>query len=260
VGAHFGGWAGLGIATAATRHGAALHSHSEVLSWEKVDGTHVLSTRGGTVRAKNVIMATNGFMPEHLHPAFAARPMPMISAIVVTRPLSDAELAAHAWKTVCPSITAARLLNYFRLLPDRRFLFGGRGHSTGGEAGTAANFRLLHAQLRRLWPNWSDVPLEYRWQGLVCFTRRLTPAIGKLHDDDSVSFAYGYHGNGVNTAIWAGRELAGWITKGGTAPGSIPAMVLGMSGRFPLAAFRTWYLRARLAMMRYADEFDRLRS
>lgn len=249
-----------GIALAASRNGAVLHSHSEVLSWQKDGDDHVLSTRGGTIRAKKLVMACNGFMPEHLHPAFAARPMPMISAIVVTRPLSDAEIAAHRWQTGCPSITARNLLHYFRLLPDRRFLFGGRGHSTGGASGTEANYRQLHAKLRQLWPHWSDVPLEFRWQGLVCFTRRLTPSLGRLKDDGSVWFAYGYHGNGVNTAIWAGRELANWITRGGEAPASIPAMVQGLSGRFPFAAFRTWYLRARLALMRYADEIDRLRS
>jgi glycine/D-amino acid oxidase-like deaminating enzyme len=104
------------------------------------------------------------------------------------------------------------------------------------------------------------VALDFRWQGLVCFTRRLTPALGRVDDDHSVYFAYGYHGNGVNTAIWAGRELANWIVNGGEAPESIPLMIQGMPGRFPFAALRTWYLRARLAMMRIADDIDILRS
>lgn len=249
-----------GIARAATRNGVVLHAHSEVVAWQKDGAEHVLSTRGGTIRAKKVVMACNGFMPEHLHATFAGRPMPMISAIVVTRPLSDEEIAAHAWQSHCPSITARNLLNYFRLLPDRRFLFGGRGHSTGGSTGTAANFRLLHSRLRQLWPAWSDVALDFCWQGLVCFTRRLTPALGRDDEDHSVYFAYGYHGNGVNTAVWAGRELANWITKGGRAPESVPVMIQGMPGRFPLASLRTWYLRARLATMRFADEIDILRS
>jgi glycine/D-amino acid oxidase-like deaminating enzyme len=251
-----------GLAKAAAGKGVVLHSRSEVVGWQKSGGTHRLSTRGGTVRAKTVVMATNGFMPEHLHPSFKGRPMPMISAIVVTRPLTEDEVAAHGWKTSCPSITARNLLNYFRLLPDRRFLFGGRGHSKGSVAGNEANFRQLQTRLRQLWPHWSDVPLEHRWQGLVCFTRRLTPSLGRLEDDPSVFFAFGYHGNGVNTAIWAGRELAGWIAKsaGPGVPGSIPLMVQGLSARFPFSKLRTWYLRARLAAMRMADEIDILRS
>jgi glycine/D-amino acid oxidase-like deaminating enzyme len=199
-------------------------------------------------------------MPEHLHEAFAGRPMPMISAILVTRPLGKDEVEAHAWKTSCPSITARNLLNYFRLLPDNRFLFGGRGHSTGGDSGTEANFRLLQSRIRQLWPEWSGVEIEYRWQGLVCFTRRLIPSIGQVDDDSSVYFAFGYHGNGVNTAIWSGRELAKWIARGGDMPTGIPAMVRGLSPRFPLAALRLWYLRARLAMFQAADNIDILRS
>jgi glycine/D-amino acid oxidase-like deaminating enzyme len=203
-------------------------------------------------------MATNGFMPEHLHAAFAGRPMPMISAIVVTRPLTDDELDAQRWKTCFPSITARNLLNYFRLLPDRRLLFGGRGHSTGNANGTARNYRQLTKRMRQLWPAWADVAIDYQWQGLVCFTRRLTPSIGRLRDDPGVFFAFGYHGNGVNTAIWAGRELAGWIAAqdANAVPKSIPLMVQGLSERFPLAAIRLWYLRARLAMMHAADQIQ----
>jgi glycine/D-amino acid oxidase-like deaminating enzyme len=251
-----------GLAAAAMRKGTALHGGSEVLAWQKTGGKHWLCTAGGTLRADKVVMACNGFMPEHLHRSFAARPMPMISAIVVTRPLTDEELAAQRWNSRSPMITARNLLNYFRLLPDRRMLFGGRGHSSGNAAGTASNHALLVSQLRQLCPAWNEVSIDYRWQGLVCFTRRLTASIGRLDDDPSVYFAFGYHGNGVNTAIWAGRELAGWIAhpSGGAVPKSIPLMVQGLSGRFPLPAMRLWYLRARLAMMRAADRIDDLRN
>ncbi len=251
-----------GLARAAVARGAILHAGSEVLAWQKSGDVHLLSTAGGTLRAKKVVMAANGFMPEHLHRSFAGRPMPMISAIVVTRPLSDVELGAHRWQSSTPMITARNLLNYFRLLPDRRLLFGGRGHSSGGAAGTASNYELLISQMRQLCPAWHDVTIDYRWQGLVCFTRRLTPSIGRLADDPSVFFAFGYHGNGVNTSIWAGREIAGWIASGAgnAVPASIPLMVQGLSERFPLAAIRLWYLRARLAMLRAADRIDDLRS
>ncbi len=251
-----------GLAGAAVAQGATLHARCEVLAWQKSGGVHLLSTPGGTLRARIVVMAGNGFMPEHLHRSFTGRPMPMISAIVVTRPLSDVELGKHHWQSYTPMITARNLLNYFRLLPDRRLLFGGRGHSSGTAAGTAKNHALLISQMRQLCPAWHDVAIDYQWQGLVCFTRRLTPSIGRLADDPSVFFAFGYHGNGVNTAIWAGREIAGWIANGvgNRVPASIPAMVQGLSGRFPLAAMRLWYLRARLAMLRAADRIDDLRS
>lgn len=249
-----------GLATSSMYHGAKLYPYSEVLEWRKEAHQHRLQTVGGSLRARIVILATNGFMPEHLHPAFRGRSLPMVSAIVVTRPLSVDELAAHGWRTANPAISARRILNYYRLLPDNRLLFGGRGHSTGSGSGAAKTFATLQERLRQLWPQWGDVAIDYRWHGLICITLRLTPSIGRLKDDPSVLFAYGYHGNGLNTATWSGKQLADWIAQGGHLnapyPDTVPEMLRGISGRFPVAALRLRYLQARLAVFRLQDALD----
>lgn len=243
-----------GLAAAAVRAGARLHAQSEVLEWRKEGNTHELLTAGGRVRCRKVILAANGFMPEHLHPGFSGRPLPMISAIVVTRPLSEDELAAQRWRTTSPAITSRNILNYFRLLPGNRFLFGGRGHSRGDRGGAAENYAELVRQLGHLFPHWRDVPIEYRWHGLICITLRLVPSVGRLEDDASVFFAYGYHGNGVNTATWSGARLAEWLASGhAEAPASLPGMLQGLSPRFPLARLRLRYLQARLGLFRLQD-------
>lgn len=246
-----------GLAAAAERHGATLHPHSEVIEWSKQGDEHLLVTAGGSLRAKIVVLATNGFMPEHLHRAFHGRPMPMISAIIVTRPLTEGELAAQQWRTTNPAITARRILNYYRMLPDGRLLFGGRGHSTGSEAGARSTFARLEKQLAALWPSWRGVQVDYRWHGLICITLRLTPCLGRLEDDPSVLFAYGYHGNGLNTSTWCGQQLASWIGQSGAGygryPEAVPRMMRGISRRFPLAPLRLKYLQARLAIFRLQD-------
>jgi glycine/D-amino acid oxidase-like deaminating enzyme len=243
-----------GLAAAAVRAGATLHSHSEVLEWRKQGDAHILVTAGGSLRCRRVIMAANGFLPEHLHRGFYGRPLPMISAIIVTRPLRDDELAAQRWRTPNPAITSRHILNYFRLLPDNRFLFGGRGHSRGDREGAAANYAELARELGHLFPLWRDVPIEYRWHGLICITMRLVPSIGRLQEDPSVFFAYGYHGNGVNTATWSGAQLAEWLASGrDRAPEAVPAMMQGLSPRFPVARLRLRYLQARLGVFRLQD-------
>lgn len=253
-----------GLAAAAASQGAVLRPHSEVLSWRKSGRDHVLSTAGGTLRARSVIVATNGFMPEQLHPALHGRSLPMISAIVVTRPLSSDELAAHGWQTRNPAITSRRILNYYRLLPDRRFLFGGRGHSSGSEDGAERTFRDLAGRLGSLWPQWRGVPIEYRWHGLICITRRLAPSLGRLDEDPTVLLAYGFHGNGVNTATWSGKLLAEWLAGSGSredgAPASLPLVCRGISPRFPAASLRLRYLQARLALFRMQDALDEARE
>ncbi len=241
-----------GLANAATRRGAKLHEHSEVLVWEKSDdGMHRLTTAGGTLTARKVIFSTNGFMPERLRPEFYARTLPVVSAIVVTRPLTEGEKAAHAWVTEHPAINSRRILNYFRVLPDNRFMFGGRGHSTGDAEGEAETYLRLGTMLKTIWPGWSNVEIDYAWHGLICTTGTLYPSMGQLEDDDSVFFGYGYHGNGVNTATWAGERLAAWIGTGSSP--QLPGIVKGLGRRFPFARLRLKYLRAAIALSSWQD-------
>lgn len=148
-------------------------------------------------------------------------------------------------------------MNYFRLLPDNRFMFGGRGSSAGSDAAAAKTYDAIIARLRQLWPAWRSVQIDYRWHGLVCFTRRQTPAIGRLADDPSVFFAFGYHGNGVNTSTWCGKQIADWLAAKShdsvAAPDTLPVMMRGMPGRFPLPSLRRHYLQARLGLFRISD-------
>lgn len=246
-----------GLAVAAEKLGAVLYSHSEVIHWGNDGTSHFLTTRGGRLRARYVVLATNGFTPEHLYPSIRGRPLPLISAMVVTRPLSDIELADHSWRTQSPAITSYDLLNYFRLLPDKRFLWGGRGAFNGAPAGTQKNFASLTKRFHEFFPEWRDVKIDYRWHGLICLTRRLTPSIGRFDEDPSVFFGFGFHGNGVNTATWTGQQISDWI--GGARigdrrkPRSMPLAVQNLSGRFPLASLRLLYVRARIEMFRITD-------
>lgn len=245
-----------GLAAAASRRGAVIHANSEVLDWSVQDGAHRLSVSGGSLTADRVIIATNGFMPEALRPELAGRTMPMISSIIVTRPLSEDELALHRWQTDSPSITSLRLLNYFRVLPDKRFMFGGRGSSDGSEDAQRRNFAALADRLGAVFPGWREIDIDYRWHGLVCMTRRLTPALGRLADEPSVYFGFGYHGNGVNTATWAGKQLARWITSSDRIdrpPVWLPAVCHGEPGRFPFARLRMQYLQAAISLLRIRD-------
>lgn len=246
-----------GLAAAAERLGTILYPFSEVSHWGHDGASHILVTKHGRLRARYVVLATNGFTPEHLNAAFRGRTLPLISAMVVTRPLSDDELAAHGWRTEAPALTSYDLLNYFRLLPDRRFLWGGRGAFNGSPAGTRRNFAALVRRMHEFFPAWRDIEIDYRWHGLICLTRRLTPSIGRLDEDPSVFFGFGFHGNGVNTATWTGKQLSDWIgnTRIGDRrrPRTLPLAVQNMSGRFPLAALRLFYVKARIAMFRFTD-------
>ena len=109
-----------GLAAATERYGAILHAQSEVLSWQKLGDYHVLKTAQGEVQARQVILTGNGFMPEHLHAGVRDRPLPLQSAIVVTRPITESELDEQGWRTENPIINSSHMFFYYRLLSDKR--------------------------------------------------------------------------------------------------------------------------------------------
>jgi glycine/D-amino acid oxidase-like deaminating enzyme len=240
----------LGLAQAAQRRGGRLHARSRVTGWREEGGVHLLTTNAGSLRAKRVVVAANGWLPEELRPEFRGRVLPVISNIITTRPLSQSELKAQAWRTDAPASNTRAHLSYIRLLPDRRLMFGGRGDTTGAPSGARAMQRLLTRRLGALFPAWSEVAITHSWRGFIAATRRLTPALGELPDDPSVSFAFGCHGNGVAFMTWAGRELARRIA--GTA-GALPAPLRGLPDAFPAPALRRWQLRALLARAWFED-------
>jgi len=242
------------LARAAEAAGARLHPFSEALRWRREGADHLLETARGVLRAKKVVLATNGFTPDALHPAFAARAMPVLSMIGVTRPLSDEALSRHAWAEDSPLTNTRRMLYYWRMLPQRRLLFGMRGDLSGSRASAPRWRARLAAHLARAYPAWRDIPLDFYWRGPICATRAMAPAVGRLADDASVFHAFGWHGSGVNGAQVAGRLLAGVIA--GAPDATIPALWRGLPPRIPLPGLRPLWLGATLAAYRAADAWD----
>jgi glycine/D-amino acid oxidase-like deaminating enzyme len=234
----------LGLARAAAVRGARLHAHSRVREWKREGNEHRLITDKGSLRAKRVIVAANGWLPEELIPELYGRVLPLLSNIITTRPLSADELKAQRWRSDDPASNTRAHLAYLRLLPDRRLMFGGRGDTTGSPAGGDAMRRLLTRRMGKMFPAFEGAEVTHSWRGFIAATMRLTPSVGELPDDASVSFAFGCHGNGVAFMTWAGRELAKRIA--GTAD-ELPAPVRGLPDRFPLPALRLWGLRVMLA-------------
>lgn len=241
-----------GLATVAARAGAKLHGGSPVLRWEKDGQMHLLTTPSGTIRAARVVVATNGFTRSPMPRLLADRVIPVMSNIVVTRPLSPDELAAQNWQTETPCANTRNLLFYYRMLPDRRFLFGARGDTTGKPANGARMRRFMERRLGEVFPGWAHVETTHAWRGFVCMAAGRTPSIGVLPDDPSVFFALGYHGNGVAAAPWSGRLLAQLI-GGKEEFSAIPAPMRGVPGAVPFPALRRWYLRAALGYYRIMD-------
>ncbi|HEX2829398.1 MAG TPA: FAD-binding oxidoreductase [Burkholderiales bacterium] len=242
----------LGVLRMARDAGAKVHSASPVISWTREGATHVLATPNGSVRAKTVVVATNGYTPEHLHPALRGTTLPVLSHIVVTRPMTREEKQQGGFVTSHVLTDTRNLLYYWRRLPDDRILFGGRGKIVETTDGQAAQREALLDGLKQKVPALRDITADYDWWGWVCLTPDFLPHVSRAADDASVHYAIGYQGSGVSYALYAGKRLAAAIAHE-------PMSTLPVSGelpRFPLASFRRLGQRLAYQWYRYADNRD----
>lgn len=237
----------LGLARAVSQHRAVIYPHSPVEAWEKNGDWHVLQTPGGRLKAKTVIVATNGYTEDRLHPQLGDRLLPLLSSIITTRPLTPAELEAQGWRTETPIHENDKILFYYRLLKDGRLLFGSRGGTVGDRAENERRRHWMIQALGEKFPAWRDVEITHSWNGLVCASATLTPHVGKLTADESVFYGFAYHGSGVSTGTWSGRTLA-QLVAGQIQISDLPAVFRQSFKKFPLTALRVWYLRATFAL------------
>ena len=223
-----------GLLEAAEAAGARVFGHSPVTRQER--GTrHRLDTPGGSLEADTLLVATNGYSSETLPPWLGGRYMPAQSSVIVTRPLTDAELA-NGWNSAQMAFESRTLLRYFRLMPDRRFLFGmrgGLGSSPRSEARAARNVR---ADFERMFPFWRHVETPFYWSGMVCLSAALTPFCGPVPGEKGTYAAFAYHGNGVAMGSYAGALVADQIL--GQRALEVPQVMQRPPRRFPLGRFR----------------------
>lgn len=244
----------LGVHRLARDAGAIVHTASPVLEWTKEGGEHRLRTPSGMVRARRVIIATNGYTPEHLHDCVRHTTLPVLSHIIVTRPMTASEKQASGFVTEHVLTDSRNLLYYWRRLPDDRILFGGRGMVQPVPAQFASQREFLLAELKAKLPALRDITVDYDWWGWVCLTRDLMPHVHHARDDATVHYAIGYQGSGVAYGLHAGRMLARRLANDDdSAP--IPATSTPLP-RIPFAVMRRTVQRAAYVWYRYLDNRD----
>ncbi len=240
-----------GLARAAQRRGAILHGASPVTSWRRDGKRHMLATPRGTVRARQVIIAGNGYTGDRLHSAIAGRLLPVLSNIIVTRELTQAERQSVNWQTYLKIWDTRHLLFYYRLLPQNRVLFGARGGIEDRPESNPRQRIWLERRLAQMFPALAKVESEYFWRGWVCLARDRNPHVGTVADG-TVHYALAYMGSGVALATYCGKLLAARIV--GKAEGDAGPLLGTALPRFPLPALRRIYQRLAYSYYGFKDE------
>tara|TARA_B100001540_G_scaffold70148_1_gene63200 strand:+ start:720 stop:2051 length:1332 start_codon:yes stop_codon:yes gene_type:complete len=241
----------LGLANQAKKCGVQIYQNSKVIKIEKKLQKFNVIVNDQIITANKLVMATNGFYKDDLFPELNNMILPVISNIIVTRPLTKDEIDSHNYVTRNPILNIRNLLFYYRLLKDNRFLFGARGDLIGSEKSSLKKSKEMEEQMKKVFPNWKNVEIDYHWRGLIAVTSKFTPSIGKL--DDEIYYSFGYQANGVNTAPWSGNELSKLIVSNSKNL-NISKFFLGLPKKFPFPKFRLLYLKLALIYYRLIDK------
>lgn len=241
----------LGLAAAAAARGVRLHGRSPVVRVEREGPGFRLHGERGTLRARQVLVATNGYSSDGLPDWLTGRYLPVISNVLATRPLTADERAAQGMTAVETVADTRSLLHYFRLLPDGRFLFGMRGGTGLGAAEAARTAARIRADFRAMFPAWAGVETPWSWNGLACLTGSLVAYLGPVPELPGGFAAFGYHGGGVAMASWCGARAAD-LMAGTIGVADLPPLTLPPR-RFPLPPLRRHYLKAAYAWYGWRD-------
>ena len=205
-----------GLAEAVRRRGVAGYEGTPVTGI--APGS--LSTARGTVRARHVVRAMEGYTP--LLPGLRRAIAPVYSLIIATEPLPEA-VWAQIGLTGRPTFGDHRhLIIYGQRTADGRLAFGGRGAPY--HLGSAIRpefdrvppvFAALRRTLTELFPALADAAVTHTWGGPLGIPRDWCASVG-LDPATGLGWAGGYVGDGVATTNLAGRTLADLILGTGS--------------------------------------------
>ena len=167
-------------------------------------------TPQGTLTSKKLIFATNAY--SHLIPQLKSKQVPAFTHMVITAPLTQAQLELIGWANRQGIEDARNLVHYFRLTIDNRIAMGGSDVSLAFGRDmerdlNAHTFTRLERDIVWLFPHLKGIEITHRWGGPVSVPLDMAPAIGFLGDERAI-FSLGCVGHGVSMTHLNGCTLA----------------------------------------------------
>lgn len=195
----------LGLATAAERGGVRIFEGTRASGFRQASGplgaTVRVRTPRGEVRANDLVLCGNVYLGDTA-PTLASKILAVGSHIIATEPLG-AERARQLIANNAAVCDMNRVLDYYRLSADHRLLFGGRVSHTGARLDETAATR---KRMLRVFPQLTDVRIDYSWGGHVDLTRNRAPNFGRLASN--IYYLQGFSGHGIALTGIAGKLVA----------------------------------------------------
>ena len=201
-----------GLADAAESLGIRIAEGTRVTGLAKDGAGMRVDTAGGhSVRARHVALGTNAF------PALLRRvslhTVPVYDYVLMTEPLSAAQLSSIGWRSRAGVGDSANQFHYYRLTEDNRILWG--GYDAVYYFGRRVNplrdqrpetFHRLAGQFFETFPQLEGLRFTHRWGGAIDTCTRFSAFFGTAKGG-RVAYALGYTGLGVGATRFGARVM-----------------------------------------------------
>ena len=205
-----------GLAAAAQKAGAAIHGRTPVTGIVRDGSGWRLTTAGGAVRARAVLLATNAHR-SGLWPGLDTAYYPVASALGATPPV-----APEVRDRMLPhGQSFAELGSGFFFFFDaagRLVIGGGGGLGVNNNAQNSAAW--LGRRLNGVFPYLGPIGFDYFWNGWLDVSPTKLPGLHELAP--GLHAAVGFSGRGVPTATAMGREAARFLDSGDADSMAVP--------------------------------------
>jgi gamma-glutamylputrescine oxidase len=159
---------------------------------------HVVRTAGGAVTVAQVVYCVSA-LDRRLHRATGRAVLPVATYIAVTEPLQQGAI-----RTEHAVSDSRRAGNYFRLIDERRILWGGAITTRVAEPTRLAEN--MKRDMLGVFPLLGNPRIDYAWAGLMGYARHMMPLIGG--DGQGQWWATAFGGHGMNTTAMGGILIA----------------------------------------------------
>jgi len=209
-----------GLRRACLEAGVRIYEHTPARSLADAGAGLLLTTPYGSVRAGQVALGTGAFRP--LLRRIGNFVIPVYDYVLVTEPLSAAQLASLGWKDRRGAADLGNQFHYFRLTRDNRILWGGYDavYFNGGRIRDEQNWRpatfaMLAGHFFATFPQLEGISFTHAWGGVIDTCSRFCAFFGTARRG-KLAYAAGYTGLGVGASRFGAQVMLDLLEKADT--------------------------------------------
>ncbi len=185
-----------------------LYENSLLLNWKKINGLINCNFKNSSIKSKNIIFATNGFLKSLGIKANYNFPITLTASM--TRPLTEKEFISIGEPKEWGVLPVKPMGATIRMTRDRRILIRNTAevHNPSQMSKINLEKRSVKQQLgiKKRFPQLPDDIIQSTWSGIVSRTRNSSQIFEKISDN---IFAAGcYNGSGIGVGTLFGEQIA----------------------------------------------------